>query len=62
MDITIVIADKTKLCQISIFLGHLAEFVSLECLECLEFSVYENKFSRVITCWKAPLYSLYASP
>lgn len=59
MDITIVIADKTKLCQISIFLGHLAEFVSLECLE---FSVYENKFSRVITCWKAPLYSLYASP
>lgn len=56
MDITIVIADKTKLCQISFFYGHLAEFVSLE------FSVYENKFSRVITCWKAPLYSLYASP
>ena len=47
MDITIVIADKTKLCQISFFLGHLAEFVSLGLLE---FSVYENKFSRVITC------------
>lgn len=59
MGITIIIADKIKLCQISFFLGHLAEFVSLECLE---FSVYENKFSRVITCWKAPLYSLYASP
>jgi len=32
MDITIVIADKTKLCQISIFLGHLAEFISKELL------------------------------
>ena len=32
MDITIVIADKIKLCQISIFLGHLAEFISKELL------------------------------
>lgn len=55
MGITIIIADKIKLCQIS-FLGHLAEFVSLG------ICIYENKFSRVITCWKAPLYSLYASP
>lgn len=29
MGITIIIADKIKLCQISFFLGHLAEFVSL---------------------------------